>query len=88
MITETTAEIGDGPGGRHHPWPRHLISRAWTLVWLGRNISPLLHKQLVHELECRKARLELLERFPGDFLVRLAFPFDLQLPRVKLPPRV
>jgi hypothetical protein len=31
------AEIGDGPGGRHHPWPRRLISRAWPLVWLGRN---------------------------------------------------
>jgi hypothetical protein len=55
-------------------------------VWLGRNISPLLHKQLVLELESRKARLEVLERFPGDFLVGLACPFDLQLPRVKLPP--
>jgi hypothetical protein len=72
-------EIGDGPGGRHHPWPRR------ALVWLARNISPL-HKQLILELECRKARLEVLERFPGDLLVRLAFPFDLQLPRVKRPP--
>jgi hypothetical protein len=78
-ITETAAEIGDGPGGRHHPWPRR------ALVLLAHNISPLLHKQLVLELECRKARLEVLERFPGD-LVRLAFPFDLQLPRVKRSP--
>jgi hypothetical protein len=45
-------------------------------VLLARNISPL-HKQLILELECRKARLEVLERFPGDLLVRLAFPFDL-----------
>jgi hypothetical protein len=51
-------------------------------VLLARNISPLLHKQLVLELECRKARLEVLERFLGDLLVRLALPFDLQLPRV------
>jgi hypothetical protein len=56
------------------------------MVWLARNISPLLHKQLVLELECREARLEVLERFPGDFLIRLAFPFDRQLPRVKRPP--
>jgi hypothetical protein len=55
-------------------------------VLLARNISPLLHKQLVPELECRKARLEVLERFLGDLLVRLAFPFDLQLPRVKRSP--
>jgi hypothetical protein len=80
--------IGDRPGGRHHPWSRRLIGQAWALVWLARNISPLLHKQLVLELECRKARLELLERFPRDLLVRLAFPFDLQLPRVKRPPKL
>jgi hypothetical protein len=36
-ITETAAEIGDGPGGRHHPWPRRLIGPAWALVWLARN---------------------------------------------------
>jgi hypothetical protein len=65
-----------GLGGATTPWPR------WALVLLARNISPLLHKQLVLELECRKARLEVLERFLGDLLVRLALPFDLQLPRV------
>jgi hypothetical protein len=52
------------------------------LELLAHNISPLLHKQLVLELECRKTRLEVLEWFPGDLLVRLALPFDLQLPRV------
>jgi ketosteroid isomerase-like protein len=30
-ITETAAEIRDGPGGRHHPWPRR------ALVLLARN---------------------------------------------------
>jgi hypothetical protein len=49
---------------------------------MARNISPLLHKQLVLKLECRKTHLEVLEWFLGDLLVRLALPFDLQLPRV------
>ena len=40
------------------------------------NISPLLDKQLVLELEVRKASLEIIDRFPGGFRLIQAGPFD------------
>ena len=44
------------------------------------NISPLPDKQLVLELEVRKASLEIIDRFPGGFRIIQAGPFDENQP--------
>jgi hypothetical protein len=47
---------------------------------LGHNISPLLDKQLVLELEVREASLEVLQWLPSGLLHWNALPADVQLP--------
>jgi len=44
------------------------------------NISPLLDKQLVLELEVKKASLEIIDRFPGGFRLIQTGPFDEDQP--------
>ena len=44
------------------------------------NICPLPDKQLVLELEVRKASLEIIDRFPGGFRLIQAGPFDEDQP--------
>jgi hypothetical protein len=47
---------------------------------LGHNISSLLDKQLVLELEVREASIEVLKWLPSGLLHWNALPADVQLP--------
>jgi hypothetical protein len=55
----------------------HRLSATTAAIYISHhNISPLPVKQLVLELEVRKATLEVFNRFPGSFRIIEAGPLD------------